>query len=250
MEFFYEERPDAIESATAHFTVTTAKRLRSVLISNGLRPVRGYQLGYRQSPTTGRSLLGSVTQFGADLRVDTAGNMSGTSLPPTVFEYRDGEAGVSRVFSARGVGGYDFSSLRDVALPFDYDGDGRQDLFFYRVDSTLCGALRSLGDGSFSGQVYPKGIAGIKFRETDRVQVLDIDGDGRSDLLVIGPNRACVLRSSGDGRFTVEVYPDFFGYGLNDKDRCLVFDFNGDGRSDVMLYRPDHGKVGIFRSRG
>ncbi|MCU0561546.1 MAG: FG-GAP-like repeat-containing protein [Desulfobacterales bacterium] len=170
----------------------------------------------------------------------------------------NGDGSFSQVyFSQFGLGGYDFRSLRDKALAFDFNGDGRSDLFFYRPDSGKIFVLRSNGDGSFTTVLASwSGLAGFDLRGTaDRVFAFDFDGDGRQDLFFYRPNGgiACVARSNGDGSFTQVYYSGTGMAGFNlrgSRDVVFPFDFNGDGKSDLFFYRPNGGIASVARSNG
>ena len=160
-------------------------------------------------------------------------------------------------WSTTGIGGYNLRNQEDKALVFDFDGDGKSDLFFYRPDTGNAGIARSNGDGSFN-KVYlsENGIGGYDFKSLrDRALSFDFNGDGKSDLLFYRPGsgKIFVLRSNGDGSFTTVTssWSGIAGYDLNSEaDRVFAFDFDGDGRNDLFLYRTDHGKVTVARSNG
>ena len=48
------------------------------------------------------------------------------------------------------IAGYDLLSGADQALAFDYNGDGKQDLFLYRPGRGAGWVARLNGDGSFT----------------------------------------------------------------------------------------------------
>lgn len=162
-----------------------------------------------------------------------------------------------------GVGGYDLLSGADRVVPFDYDGDGKQDLFLYRPGRGAAWVARSVGDGSFVpayAQGDPgTGLAGFDLKSpSDRVLALDYNGDGKQDLLLYRPGKgaAYVARSNGDGSFTPVYAQGDPGTGLagfdlkSPNDRVLVLDYDGDKKQDLLLYRPGKGAVWIARSNG
>ena len=108
-----------------------------------------------------------------------------------------------------GIAGFDLRSPDDRVFAFDYNGDGKSDLFFYRPGRGAAWVARSNGDGTFTA-VYAQGddgtgIAGFDLRSPDdRVFAFDYNGDGKSDLFFYRPGRgaAWVARSNGDGTFT------------------------------------------------
>jgi|GEM_PF-6278868 len=175
----------------------------------------------------------------------------------------DGAAGLN------GIAGYNFLAPNglEFALAFDYNGDNKDDLFFYRPGTGAAWVARSEGNGSFTG-VYTMGapgygIAGYDMRSpADRVISLDYNGDGKDDLFLYRPGRGCawVARSEGNGQFTpVYAVGDDGAAGLNGiggfdllspSDIALSFDYNGDGKDDLFLYRPGAGAAYIARSNG
>ena len=258
--FHLEERPDAGPMFGVKFGVTTAKRLKSIEVRAGAALVRAYALAYTESPSTGRSLLASVTQFGTDARIDAAGGITaGSSRPATRLDWQeDSPASFSRPAAAGSViQSFDFGGSRDQAIPFDFNGDGNMDLFLCRPEWGLASVLRSNGDGSFT-EVYwsTNGIGGYNLKnQQDRALTFDFDGDGKSDLFFYRPDTGNVgiARSNGDGSFS-NVYFSEHGLGGCDfkslRDRALAFDFNGDGKSDLLFYRPGAGTVFVMRSNG
>jgi FG-GAP-like repeat len=199
---------------------------------------------------------------GAAFVIKSEGNGSFTPV------YAVGDNGAA---APNGIGGYDLLSYGDRAFPFDYNGDGKDDIFTYRPGSGAAFVIKSEGDGNFStvyavgdnGAAAPNGIAGYDLLSSaDQVLPFDYNGDGRDDLLLYRPGRgaAFVARSNGDGSFT-PVYAvgdngsaapnGIGGYDLlSGADKVLVFDYNGDGRDDLLLYRPGRGAAFVVRSNG
>jgi RHS repeat-associated protein len=258
--FHLEDRPDWAFLCTTNFGVATAKRLKTIEVRAGGVLVRAYALAYTLSPSTGRSLLADVRHFGTDSRISAAGDIvSGSTLPPASFEWQtDAQGAFTRPPASGSVTqGFRFNGSRDAALPFDFDGDGRMDLFLYRPGSSTAAVMRSNGDGSFTQTVLSgTGFAGYNLRhQDDKAIAFDFDGDGRSDLFFYRPDtgNVGVVRSNGDGSFTA-VYLSDFGIGGYDfrslRDRVFAFDFNGDGKSDLCFYRPGDGIIFILRSNG
>jgi hypothetical protein len=194
---------------STNFRVQTTRRLKSIEIRARDELVRAYALEYSQSASTLRSLLKSVRQFGSDARIDNSGNLTGGhSLPAIRYDWHEDEGDVfSNVyFTTSGMEGYHLSSMRDHALAFDYNGDGRHDLFFYRPDSDKIGIVRSNGDGTFDGVYHGSAdsFAGYELNSRrDRALAFDYNADGRSDLFLYRPDSEIFgfERSKGDGSF-------------------------------------------------
>jgi hypothetical protein len=66
VEFFLESRDDAFSSYISTSKIVTAKRLKEIQVKVNSELVWRYELTYNYSPDTNRSLLKSVTQYGAD----------------------------------------------------------------------------------------------------------------------------------------------------------------------------------------
>lgn len=137
-----------------------------------------------------------------------------------------------------------------VAL-FDYDGDGRLDIFFAngaRIDDPMpAGALpvkdgprywnrlyRQKPDGRFEDVTAAAGLAGTGYGQG--VAVGDYDDDGDEDLYVAGVFANQLYRNEGDGRFTdVTAEAGVAGGGWSSS--AAFFDFDHDGRLDLFVGR-------------
>ena len=128
---------------------------------------------------------------------------------------------------------------------FDFDGDGKTDLGFYR--NGLWGALQSSQSYSFaSGQFYSWGGAGLQ------PIVADFDGDGRADLAYMvaatgGQSAAyAILKSTANYHFSqAQFVPAGFP---SVGDTPVVGDFDGDGKADPAIWRSTNGVWIIPRS--
>jgi len=142
-------------------------------------------------------------------------------------------AGGSRVEIGPGTG----------ACFFDYDGDGKPDLFL--VNGTADGAshlLRNLGDGRFEDVTKEAGIqlTGSGFG----CAAGDFDNDGHTDLAICLSDGVRLLRNKGDGKFE-EVTQ---AAGIRKEKGCvgLTFvDYDHDGDLDLYItISPDAGTPG------
>jgi len=151
------------------------------------------------------------------------------------------EAGLAFVHNSGATGRkYLPETMGSGVVFFDYDGDGRQDLFFvngadwpdqHRATTTQA-LYRNRGDGTFDDVTARAGLAvelyGIG------AAAADYDNDGDTDLFVnaLGPDR--LFRNRGNGTFedvTREAGVSDPGFGSS----ATWFDYNRDGFLDLFV---------------
>jgi Bacterial Ig-like domain (group 3)/FG-GAP-like repeat len=117
----------------------------------------------------------------------------------------------------------------------DVSGDGKPDLLVMNFDSGNVGVLLGNGDGTFQPAVA---YGGADAFGQPSVAVLDVNGDGKPDLLVVDfcINSNCdggigVFLGNSDGTFQPE---SVYGSGGYYASALAVADVNGDGKPDLV----------------
>ncbi len=122
----------------------------------------------------------------------------------------------------------------------DFDGDSFPDLFFTgsaasgkKPEAGPCGALyRNRGDGTFEDVTGRSGIRSCGWRMG--ASWVDLDGEGRLDLVVTGVGRTEIWKNQGNGSFrevSAERGLAAPGYSIG----LAAGDTNGDGRVDLYV---------------
>lgn len=140
------------------------------------------------------------------------------------------------------AGKYFVESAAGGLAVFDYNGDGRADIFF--TNSAATPSLEKIG-AHFSNRLYRNdgrmhfsdvtdaaGVRGVGYAMG--AAAADFDNDGNVDLFVAGVRRNQLLRNRGDGRFEdvtarAGIASGEWGVGGG------WFDYDNDGRLDLLV---------------
>lgn len=127
---------------------------------------------------------------------------------------------------------YCYSSTQGANLLIaDFDGDGRKDLLCPNSNGTFVVAF-SKGDGTFTAAPsWP--APGTTFCAGNSLEVADVDGDGRADLICVTSTGYQVALSNGDGTFSIKAQ---WPHAACTTTSTSVGDFNGDGLADLVIY--------------
>ena len=249
-------RPDKSTHYTTQFPVQTRYRVKTIRVFANGATQRVYKLMYTTSPTTGRSILTSVQQFGKDADVNvTTGtiNNEGTAskLPPLTLDYQQPSTPLGQL--AYGSEPPAFGQGGNFVRSGDFTGDGRSDVLIYTHQNS----------GAEPGTVYLWQGTGTGFSSlasTTSGPLLnawnhpipgDYTGDGKTDLFILhspdaaggkwevwgstvtnpmGSPTSCSTASCfqlvASGNQPAAVQGNFAQAG----------DFNGDGKTDIFIY--------------
>lgn len=250
VDFEYEDRPDPIVGFVGGRPIVLSRRLRAVVVRVADDVVRTYALAYRTSKATAQSCIAQVTETGA-------ASFGAAALPPTRFTWQDPEGAGFEVGPSSPL---DQHPDRPRVLTMDVSGSGRTDLvqLWSDVDGVLH-ATTFLATPSPAGTEFRRATDSIlgAFPETSEVSPADLDGDGKTDLIVAfrhepdGGLRLAAFVSNGQGFTAAGVFDtgDVWDVGHL---RFFAMDANGDGRTDFVEayshFDPDRGELLYFRS--
>lgn len=151
--------------------------------------------------------------------------------------------GVIEWWVQKSTGGISFNQwgvASDFVAPGDYDGDGKFDLCVQRGTPTGAEFYILGSQNGFFGFVWGLG--------TDYVVPGDYDGDGKTDIAVVregtlstDPLTWYVLRSDGQGFIGME-------FGVTGDDYNTQGDYDGDGKTDIAVWRDSSGFFFIWNS--
>jgi len=307
--FYYEQRSDALDMYSTHFKVTTSYRLRAIDVIANSNRLRKYELVYNADPlpadshSTGRSLLGSINQYGSD----------GTSLlASNSIEWQKGSSGLTdkKEWITNTYGGWytypgsirvmansngiqsiiigpdnegllyellttgsafvrhdqhspltslaAWSGAPDLIRGMDVNGDGFQEIV---AGPDGNGSWYLIHRSSANGEYFvigtltgPFGLYGNWAGASDRIRVIDVDGDGKQDI-VLGPDGSgkwYVMRSTGNSFEKKTAWDSTSAYGAWDgaSSRIRTMDVNGDGLQDIVLGPDGSGNWYVMQSTG
>jgi YD repeat-containing protein len=131
VRFYIEDRTDASLAFTSYRSVRTAKRLKTIEVTENGHLLRAYRLSYLTSIGTQRSLVSRMEHFGNDATLDATGTITGgTALPETAFTWPEATPGWTQGTSIGALGvnqGYFDSDTYPMVIG-DFNGDGKTDV--------------------------------------------------------------------------------------------------------------------------
>jgi RHS repeat-associated protein len=235
VELSYEARPDALASFRSGFAVTEGQRLNGITARVGGELHAQYALEYAAASALSR--LSKVTLTGSD---------GVTALPSLTLGYHGfaPDAGaLTTMDTPPGVSPADGNN----ALA-DLNGDGFPDLLVTAAGEYAC-YLNDGGTGWYARQDLA--VSPSVALAASGVQLADVDGDGRIDLLArlgTGAGDFRYFPAAADLGFGAAVtLTNDPGFSFEDPDVRLL-DVTGDGRADVIRTAP--GEILFYQNLG
>jgi hypothetical protein len=246
VEFIYEDRPDIFVKYRSGYIVRSTRRLSKILAktASGIELGSRYELSYTVSEATGRSQLASVKQSAS----------TGESHPLTEFTWTTGgrqfvDKGIAVTGALSGWG-----QATDRIRVVDLDGNRRQDILAGPDAGGNWYLLESNGTSFVNRGSIISGAYGAWDTSSNRIRVMDINGDNRSDV-VIGPDANGTwfwLEGTSEGKLVdrgaliTGAYAGWAGA----PGRIWVIDADGDDRQDILLGPDAAGKWYLLKSSG
>ncbi|MEQ9430201.1 toxin TcdB middle/N-terminal domain-containing protein, partial [Thalassospira sp.] len=173
----------------------------------------------------------------------------------------DGLGNLEDVSAISGMSTTHWSADKRKLHVIDYDGDGLSDLllqgssgqssYLLRADRSLEDETTGIGFASVETIDSLWGMSqGVWASNYYDLHVIDVNGDGMSDLLLQGTSGSygsSLLLGHGDGFVPAQVLDTASGMSrslwASNNHRLIAYDFNGDGLGDVLLQGKSSGQA-------
>ncbi len=225
-------RPDQAELYATHYRVKTTKRLATVEVKAGGNLVRAYKLTYVTSGTTSSSVVATIQQFGKDATVNQSTGAitpgAGPQQPAVVM----GLPAPNNSLTAQSPWGTYVGINSNATLwHTDMNGDGRPDLLYLNTAGTEWHVMLNTGTGLSTAVKWGDYVG---MYSTNTIWPVDMNGDGKSDLLYLNTaaNEWHVMLNTGTALSSAVKWGNYVG--INSNATLWPADMNGDGKSDLL----------------
>jgi RHS repeat-associated protein len=237
-------RPDPFSSYRSGFEVRTYRLCRRLVMVHHFAdeggpdgPVLALELGY-ESDSTAAALAMLTTVRHRGYRDDPREGLVTRALPPLELEYS--RAGIDdrvRTLDAASLENLPAGLLSPAYRWVDLDGEGLSGVLTEQAGTWFYRA--NLGDGRLGPQRpvdrHPQPLA----LTAGRQELLDLDGDGRLDLVELGGASPGFSERTDDGGWTPwRPFRERPTVDFTDP-RVRLVDLNGDGHADVLVVGDD-----------
>ncbi|EJL90059.1 virulence plasmid B protein, partial [Polaromonas sp. CF318] len=241
IRFNYEARPDILVRYRNGSKSRNALRLASVQTYAGLPLLKSYALSYDTLLAGGSTRVTGIRECDG----------SGACLPSTTFSWLGGINGMDAAVVATDVNGSGWTSSAYPRRFADVNGDGMPDIVLIDKDEAVAHVFLAKGDGSFLVQPVSTDVNGNGWTESAYPRyLLDVNGDGRADLVMVAESEALVYVFPGqaNGSFSQQaISTDVNGSGWISSAYPRRFaDVNGDGLLDFVLIDKDEAVPYVF----
>lgn len=229
VRFTFTDRQDVTTTYVGGHPIRITRLLSQVQTFVGDVLARTYRFEYQTSRATRRPLLQSVATEARD-----------TSLPRTTFTWQgQAEADPTLFQASRSLGK---SMPGGMRIPMDVSGKGLTDVVHaYHANMQLRLDLY-LSTGTGLDGPYPVDLAGAQLVWGGTFCPLDVDADGRMDLVYAANNRGKLgltlfKAAERNGRWTLVREGPVHGAGPENLlwgGQLLALDVDGDGRTDLV----------------
>lgn len=211
VELVWGERGDPVVSYATGFRVATSRRLDEVRVVSGVERAATYSLSY--DDTAGMARLAEVTSTGRGGDGAWPTLRLGYGAPPAAH------------VDAHDAGGWVLGSRGTTAA--DVDGDGVVDLLRLEAGN------HAWRPGLLDRYGAARALSGADAIELGASRLLDLDGDGRSELVRIVDDTWRGYRLDGSSWTPLGVLAGTAGVALDSASTAIV-DVDGDGRPDTL----------------
>lgn len=242
-------RPDPLKGYLAGMTTLTQGRLSSVVSENALSAVRTYTLNYKdiENPTPIVASNSIALKLSRMTSIQECG-LNGICLPPTQFTWTDtapqvGFSTATPITSSLNAAAA--GSSVDMIQPFDVDGDGCTDYVWHQTSSVESALYYAVSDcaGHWKTGYFDTGSSWRTISANAlNIQIMDYNGDGRSDVLVTTDLQNWVVFLSvprGDGTWMLSSTPQPTALTSSVGTFPAFADINADGLGDVLSFTTD-----------
>lgn len=242
-------RQDII-SAQYNLIEETASMKFYVAENGRLSPYAEHKIKGRAEPTIWN--WGDINNDGIDelISIECGGHgraSVGTSNHSTVISVLNKEnlTGQKYVIHECDLNLYGIGDLKKLFIA-DFNGDGMQDLFVLGNSGYII--FQNQGGNNLTQHFSDtkKTTETLFNGKYSSVELGDFNGDGLPDFILneYCNNKWLLALNNGKGSFEIKALSNFTGYNIieeeftdknDDKDRCFVYDFDGDGKSDLII---------------